>query len=34
LATELDGASIGSVLTMLEINGHIRSMGAGNWTLA
>jgi DNA processing protein len=34
LATNLDGASIGSVLTMLEINGHIRSLGAGNWILS
>jgi DNA processing protein len=32
LATNLDGAAIGSVLSMLEINGHIRSLGAGNWT--
>jgi DNA processing protein len=34
LATKLDGAAIGSVLTMLEINGHIRSLGAGNWIAA
>jgi DNA processing protein len=34
LAANIDGASIGSVLTMLEINGHIRSLGAGNWTVA
>jgi DNA processing protein len=34
LATGLDGAAIGSVLTMLEINGQIRAIGAGNWTLA
>jgi DNA processing protein len=34
IATNLDGASIGSALTMLEINGHIRSLGAGNWTRA
>lgn len=34
LATKLDGAQIGSVLTMLEINGHIRSIGAGQWTLS
>jgi DNA processing protein len=33
LATDMDGAEIGSVLTMLEINGHIRSLGAGNWTV-
>jgi hypothetical protein len=30
----LDGAQIGGVLTMLEINGHIRSLGAGNWIAA
>jgi DNA processing protein len=34
LATNLDGASIGSVLTMLEINGHIRSLGAGQWSIS
>jgi DNA processing protein len=34
LATQMDGAQIGSVLTMLEINGHIRSLGAGKWTIA
>jgi DNA processing protein len=34
LALNMDGASIGSVLTMLEINGHIRSLGAGGWTIA
>jgi hypothetical protein len=34
LATNMDGAVIGSVLTMLEINGYIRAVGAGNWTLA
>jgi DNA processing protein len=34
LATNMDGAAIGSVLTMLEIHGHIRALGAGNWTLA
>jgi DNA processing protein len=34
LATNLDGASIGSVLTMLEINGHIRSLGAGKWSIS
>jgi hypothetical protein len=34
LATDMDGAEIGSVLTMLEINGHIRSLGAGSWTIA
>jgi DNA processing protein len=31
-AAGLDGSSVGSVLTMLEINGLIRSLGAGNWT--
>jgi DNA processing protein len=34
LTANIDGAAIGSVLTMLEINGHIRPMGGGNWTLA
>jgi DNA processing protein len=34
LATKMDGAQIGGVLTMLEINGHIRSLGAGNWIAA
>jgi DNA processing protein len=34
LAANIDGAAIGSVLTMLEINGHIRSLGAGNWILS
>jgi DNA processing protein len=34
LAANIDGAAIGSVLTMLEINGHIRSLGAGNWVVA
>lgn len=29
----VDGAQIGSVLTMLEINGQIRSLGAGQWTI-
>jgi DNA processing protein len=33
LATKMDGAAIGSILTMLEINGHIRSQGAGQWTI-
>jgi DNA processing protein len=32
--SNLDGAEIGSVLTMLEINGHIRALGGGNWVLA
>jgi DNA processing protein len=34
LVTKLNGAAMGSALTMLEINGHIRSLGAGQWTLA
>jgi DNA processing protein len=33
LATKMDGAAIGSILTILEINGHIRSQGAGQWTI-
>lgn len=32
LATKLDGATIGSVLTMLEINGYIKALGGGNWS--
>lgn len=34
LASKLDAASISSVLTMLEIAGVARSLGAGNWALA
>jgi DNA processing protein len=34
LTADIDGAAIGSVLTMLEINGHIRPMGGGTWTMA
>ncbi len=34
LETRLAGPQIASVLTMLEINGHIRPEGAGNWTIA
>ncbi|PJE65664.1 DNA-protecting protein DprA [Candidatus Saccharibacteria bacterium CG10_big_fil_rev_8_21_14_0_10_47_8] len=34
LASKLDAASISSLLTMLEIAGVARSLGAGNWTLA
>lgn len=33
-ASNLDGAAIGSVLTILEINGQIRPQGAGIWTLS
>jgi DNA processing protein len=33
LATKMDASVIGSILTMLEINGHIRSLGAGQWTV-
>lgn len=33
LASKLDGAQIGSVLTVLEISGQIRSLGAGMWTV-
>jgi DNA processing protein len=32
LASKLDGPSINSVLTMLEIAGVIRPQGGGNWT--
>jgi DNA processing protein len=31
LASKLDSQSVNSALTMLEINGYIRSLGAGNW---
>jgi DNA processing protein len=34
LATRLDGSAVSSILTMLEINGHIRSLGAGHWTIS
>jgi DNA processing protein len=34
LAANLDGAAIGSVITTLEINGHIRSLGAGQWSIS
>lgn len=34
LASQLDVASLNSCLTMLEIAGVIRSLGAGRWTLA
>jgi DNA processing protein len=34
LTADIDGAAIGSVLTTLEINGHIRPMGGGTWTMA
>ncbi|HEU5004823.1 MAG TPA: DNA-processing protein DprA [Candidatus Saccharimonadales bacterium] len=30
----LDGASLATILTMLEINGHIRPAGAGYWLVA
>lgn len=30
----LDAAELGFIITTLEINGHIRSGGAGNWHLA
>jgi DNA processing protein len=34
VVSKLDGPAINSALTMLEINGYIRSLGAGNWTIA
>jgi DNA processing protein len=34
LTADLDGAAIGSILTMLEINGHIRPQGAGQWIIS
>lgn len=33
-AAEMDGPALSSVLTMLELSGHIRPTGAGNWTLS
>ncbi|HET7528890.1 MAG TPA: DNA-processing protein DprA [Candidatus Saccharimonadales bacterium] len=34
MAAGLDGATLASTLTALELGGHIRPAGAGNWTLA
>lgn len=34
LKAKMDGAGIGRVLTTLEINGHIKPLGGGNWTAA
>lgn len=34
LAAKMDGAEISQVLTLLEINGHIRAQGGGNWQAA
>lgn len=34
LAAKLDGRVLSSALTMLEISGHIRPAGGGNWILA
>lgn len=34
LKTGLEASKLASALTMLEINGHIRPLGAGNWTLS
>jgi DNA processing protein len=34
LASQLDSIMINSSLTMLEIGGHIRPQGAGNWTIS
>jgi DNA processing protein len=34
VAAGLDGAALASTLTGLELAGHIRPAGAGNWTLA
>ncbi len=34
LTAKMDGPSIGSALTMLEIGGYIRSLGAGEWIVA
>lgn len=32
-AAGMDGATLASALTMLELSGHIRPVGAGNWSL-
>lgn len=34
LTSKLDAQTLSSTLTMLEINGHIRPLGGGSWTLA
>jgi len=34
LAAKMDGQTLSSTLTMLEINGHIRPAGGGHWALA
>ncbi len=34
LLSKLDSATLGSTLTMLEISGHIRPLGGGNWTMS
>jgi DNA processing protein len=34
LESQLDGATLSSTLTMLEIGGAVRPQGAGKWTLA
>ena len=33
-ATQLDGPGLASTLTMLEIAGHIRPIGGGNWVIS
>jgi DNA processing protein len=33
-ASKLNGASVSSTLTSLELSGHIKPLGAGNWTLS
>ena len=34
VTSKLDGARLASVLTMLELSGHIRPVGGGNWVAA
>jgi len=34
LAAKLDGPELASVLTMLELAGHIRPAGSGNWVIS
>jgi len=33
-AAKLEGAQLASVLTMLELSGHIRPVGSGNWMVS
>jgi len=33
-ASKLEGFQLAGVLTMLELGGHIRPAGGGNWVVA